>query len=93
MTETRVSLAIGTLTTLLLIVGAQQSEAQTPRPYCMQGGTGTTGGMADCSFSSMQQCLATLSGGEGTCSANPALAWRSRYQGAPARRAWGTVYR
>ena len=37
MTERRVSLAIGTLTTLLLIVGAQQSEAQNPRPNRMQG--------------------------------------------------------
>ena len=88
MTLRPIWIAIGTLA-MLLGVGLQQGETREPRPYCMQGGRGTTGGMLDCSYYTMEQCLRTLVGGEGICSVNPALGWRARelppYQPPPRR--------
>jgi hypothetical protein len=39
-------------------------------PYCIKG-CDFAGGAGDCSFSSYQQCLATASGRDATCAANP----------------------
>jgi hypothetical protein len=39
-------------------------------PYCITG-CDFGGGAGDCSFSSLQQCLATASGRDATCAANP----------------------
>jgi hypothetical protein len=39
-------------------------------PYCIKG-CDFGGGAGDCSFSSYQQCLATASGRDATCAANP----------------------
>ena len=38
--------------------------------YCIKG-CDFGGGAGDCSFSSLQQCLATASGRDATCAANP----------------------
>jgi hypothetical protein len=63
---------------LLPIAGSQPSEARDPHPYCFQGGRGTTGGMPYCIYDTMEQCLASVAGGEGICSVNPELGWRAR---------------
>jgi hypothetical protein len=47
------------------------SEAQSARPYCLQGGRGGTGGMLDCSYHTWEQCLASIGGGGDSCSINP----------------------
>jgi hypothetical protein len=39
-------------------------------PYCIKG-CDFGGGAGDCSFSSYQQCLATASGRDASCAANP----------------------
>jgi hypothetical protein len=39
-------------------------------PYCIKG-CDFGGGAGNCSFSSYQQCLATASGRDATCAANP----------------------
>ena len=39
-------------------------------PFCIKG-CDFSGGTGDCSFSSYQQCLATASGRDATCAANP----------------------
>jgi hypothetical protein len=39
-------------------------------PYCIKG-CDFGGGAGDCSFTSYQQCLATASGRDATCAANP----------------------
>ena len=39
-------------------------------PFCIKG-CDFGGGTGDCSFSSYQQCLATASGRDATCAANP----------------------
>jgi len=65
----------------ILSFDAQPASAQpggTSRPYCLRDGV-NGGGMWDCSYMSMAQCLATAHGNGGTCTANP---W---YQG-PRRR-------
>jgi hypothetical protein len=41
-------------------------------PYCIKG-CDFGGGAGDCSFSSYQQCLATASGRDASCAANPAF--------------------
>jgi Protein of unknown function (DUF3551) len=41
-------------------------------PFCIKGcDFGGGGGAGDCSFASYQQCLATASGRDATCAANP----------------------
>jgi hypothetical protein len=39
-------------------------------PFCIKG-CDFSGGAGDCSFSSYQQCVATASGRDATCAANP----------------------
>jgi Protein of unknown function (DUF3551) len=41
-------------------------------PFCIKG-CDFGGGAGDCSFSSYRQCLATASGRDATCAANPAF--------------------
>jgi hypothetical protein len=48
-------------------------------PYCIQG-CDFGGGAGDCSFSSLQQCLATASGRDATCAANPYFNARAELQ-------------
>ena len=62
--------------TILLVlalagVGAVASPAAAEGlPYCIKG-CDFGGGTGDCSFNSYQQCLATASGRDATCAANP----------------------
>jgi uncharacterized protein DUF3551 len=56
----------------------QQVEAREPRPYCFQGGRGTSGGLLDCSYHTWEQCRAMVTGGGEGCSINPELGWRAR---------------
>ncbi len=63
----------------ILTVNVETASAQnTTRPYCLRDGVNGPG-MWDCSYYSMEQCLATASGNGGSCQPNP---W---YQG-PRRR-------
>jgi hypothetical protein len=67
-----ISLAVLTVT---LPAGVELASAQ-PRPYCMQSGRGGPGGgIPDCSFHTLEQCLASRGGGTDGCFANPALMW------------------
>jgi hypothetical protein len=57
----------------ILTVNVETSSAQPgnpTRPYCLRDGINGAG-MWDCSYYSMQQCLATASGNGGTCQPNP----------------------
>jgi hypothetical protein len=67
-----ISLAVLTVT---LSAGIELASAA-PRPFCMQAGRGGPGGgIPDCSFHTMEQCLASRGGGTDGCFANPALMW------------------
>jgi Protein of unknown function (DUF3551) len=68
----------------LLALDIQPGAAQnTTRPFCMRGGIFGQGSW-DCSYHSMQQCLDSASGLNGTCMANP---WyEGPRRGAPKRR-------
>jgi len=68
-----VMIAVG----VAIAAGAQQTEAREPRPYCFQGGRGTTGGLLDCSYYTWAQCMAMVTGGGEGCSINPELGWRA----------------
>jgi hypothetical protein len=48
-------------------------------PYCIKG-CDFGGGTGDCSFYSYQQCLATASGRDATCAANPYYNARAEMQ-------------
>jgi hypothetical protein len=50
-------------------IGAAPAAAK-DYPYCIKG-CDFGGGAGNCSFSSYQQCLATASGRDATCAANP----------------------
>jgi hypothetical protein len=59
----------------LMALGAACATSAAPAaaggmPFCIKG-CDFGGGAGDCSFSSYQQCVATASGRDATCAANP----------------------
>jgi hypothetical protein len=48
-------------------------------PFCIKG-CDFGGGAGDCSFSSYQQCVATASGRDATCAANPYFSQNAELQ-------------
>jgi hypothetical protein len=48
-------------------------------PFCIKG-CDFGGGAGDCSFASYQQCLATASGRDATCAANPSFSQNASLQ-------------
>jgi hypothetical protein len=59
----------------MVVCGAASASVAMPAaaqnsPYCIRG-CDFGGGLGDCSFSSYQQCLATASGRDASCAANP----------------------
>jgi hypothetical protein len=59
----------------LMAIGAFAATDAAPAvaggmPFCIKG-CDFAGGAGDCSFASYQQCLATASGRDATCAANP----------------------
>ena len=73
----RIALIGFVVLTIILPAGVERAEARSaPRPWCIQtdqGGPG--GGIPECSFQTLEQCLASVGGGTDGCSQNPALAW------------------
>ena len=63
---------------LISASGTRPSAAMVIYPWCANYGGGGKGGYgaSSCGFVSFQQCLATLWGNGGTCTANP---WYSPY--------------
>jgi hypothetical protein len=52
-------------------VGSAAAQPGNPhRPFCLRDGIGGAGSW-DCSYYSMQQCLASAHGAGGTCQPNP----------------------
>jgi hypothetical protein len=73
----------------LLIVATTGPTMARDYPWCAR--TITNGFSGDCSFTSYQQCMATVSGQRGECAVNPRLAFdqaRRRNRGAPANTGW-----
>lgn len=66
------------LAALLLIAGAVSATAAPTYPWCQR--TRITGGSPDCSFNSLNQCRASISGVGGDCVRNPALAYRRNFE-------------
>lgn len=61
--------------TLLLVVGMEPASAAS-RPWCLiSGRAGPGGGIPDCSYQTLQQCMGSIGGGTDRCTENPALAW------------------
>jgi hypothetical protein len=53
-----------------------------PPTWCNQGNE-ATGGVMDCSYFSLQQCVTTASGLGGSCIPNPAFDWARHHRGRP----------
>lgn len=66
------------------------AQRQPPRPWCLLAGPdGPGGGLPDCSYHTLAQCMAAIGGGADGCIDNPALGW-DRIEGkrvAPKRKA------
>jgi hypothetical protein len=61
-----------TLPASIEIADAQRA----PRPWCFQGGRGAPGGgLPVCTYYTLEQCRATIGGGNEGCFRNPALEW------------------
>lgn len=58
------------LTLLALAMGTRHSEAAVVYPWCAHYG-GRLGGAPNCGFTSFAQCMAAVSGTQGTCEMNP----------------------
>jgi len=71
------------LALLPLVGGTQPSAATVIYPWCAHYG-GRLGGAPNCGFTTFAQCLATVSGTQGTCEMNP---WYALPPPAPADRA------
>ena len=71
----RIALIGFAVLTIILPASIGPAEAQSsPRPWCIQadqGGPG--GGIPECSYQTLQQCLASVGGGTDGCFQNPAL--------------------
>jgi hypothetical protein len=68
----------------LMAIGAIAAIDATPAaaggfPFCIKG-CDFGGGLGDCSFSSYQQCLATASGRDAWCAANPYFSTNNEMQ-------------
>ena len=83
-----------TIGVVALVVGASAAPAaDSGRPYpnhrrggppewCNQGNE-TTGGMMECKYYTMQQCLISARGVGGTCIPNPYYEWAQYYRQRP----------
>jgi hypothetical protein len=68
------SIALATIT-LFQVAGAELASAA-PKPWCLiSGRDGPGGGIPDCTYHTLQQCMASIGGGADRCTENPALAW------------------
>lgn len=63
----------------LYVAGAATANAQSkgPKPWCIANGAFGAGSM-DCTYWTLQQCLASASGAGGVCRENPVLLWQKR---------------
>jgi len=83
---------IGLVAVLVAAVGAEPASAAKRRyahppgpPGWCNTGNGTTGGVMDCSYYTMQQCLISARGVGGGCSPNPWYEWQALYRRQGAR--------
>lgn len=65
---------VGLLTILMACALGPAAAVADGAPFCLKGcDFGGGGGMGDCSFTSYQQCMATASGRDASCDANPSF--------------------
>ena len=70
-------IALGTLVAALA-AGVPASSAA-PNPWCLR--VSLRGGGLMCNYQSYQQCYESAKGNVGTCTENPAIAWKALEQG------------
>jgi hypothetical protein len=62
--------------------GPRHQRPAGPPEWCNQGNE-VTGGMMECSYHTLQQCLISARGVGGTCIPNPYYEWARYYRGRP----------
>jgi len=82
-------MAMGVAAVLVCATAALAADAGRPHhrrggppQWCNQGNS-VNGGMMECSYHTLQQCLAGASGVGGTCIPNPAYEWARYYRERP----------
>jgi hypothetical protein len=64
-------IALGAVLTIAAAGAGRAEESFFNKRYCTMGGSDNSGGMADCSFSTWEQCRAAASGLARYCTENP----------------------
>ena len=69
----RIALIGFVVLTIVLPAGIEMAAAQSPpKPWCLQSGRGGPGGgLPDCTYYTLQQCLASIGGGADGCFPEP----------------------
>jgi len=62
---------IGLAAVLVIVSAGHAQESFFNKRYCTMGGSDNSGGMADCSYNTWEQCRAAASGLARYCSENP----------------------
>jgi hypothetical protein len=75
----RLMLTIFAALAAISVAGVTSSDAQSkgPKPWCIANGAFGAGSM-DCTYWTLEQCLATSRGAGGVCRENPVLLWQQR---------------
>jgi Protein of unknown function (DUF3551) len=78
---------VAVLATATVVVAADSGRPHRqrvagPPEWCNQGNE-VTGGMMECSYHTLQQCLISVRGVGGTCIPNPYYEWARYYRGRP----------
>jgi len=69
-------LLIGLAVLTIMPAGLDAAAAAPQRPWCLHAGRGGPGGgLLDCTYHTLQQCLASRGGGGDGCVQNPAIGW------------------
>jgi hypothetical protein len=71
--------ALIALGSLVAILAANPPASAEIRPWCLR--VSLRGGGLMCNYHTYQQCYESSKGNVGTCTENPALAWRALQQG------------
>jgi hypothetical protein len=67
---------IGLTVLSAVLMASIEAASAAPRPWCLQAGRGGPGGgLLDCMYYTLQQCLASRGGGADGCVENPAIGW------------------
>ena len=67
---------IGLAVLTITLPASIELASAAPKPWCLHAGRGGPGGgLLDCTYYTLQQCLGSVGGGTDGCVENPAIGW------------------